>query len=83
MMNEVELDGVVQADETFTTVLYKDNHKGFNLPRPAHKRGTRATKRGISKEQVCVPVGVNLNGLSIAKIANLDRPNCSKLIKRC
>ena len=27
MMNEVELDGVVQADETFTTVLYKDNHK--------------------------------------------------------
>ena len=81
MMNEVELDGVVQADETFTTISYKGNHKDFNLPRPAHKRGTRATKRGISKEQVCVPVGVNLSGLSIAKIANLGRPNVASLQK--
>lgn len=81
MMNDVELDGVVQADETFTTLSYKDNHKDFNLPRPAHKRGTRATKRGILKEQVCVPIGINLNGLSIAKIANLGRPNVASLQK--
>lgn len=81
MMNEVELDGVVQADETYSTISYKGNHRNFNLPRPAHKRGTRATKRGISKEQVCVPCGVNLNGLSIAKIANLGRPNVTSLQK--
>ena len=81
MMEQVELDGVVQADETFTTISYKGNHKNFNLPRPPHKRGTAATKRGLSKEQVCVPVGVNLNGLSIAKVANLGRPNVADLQK--
>ena len=81
MMEQVELDGVVQADETFTTISYKGNHKKFNLPRPPHKRGTAATKRGLSKEHVCIPVGVNLNGLSIAKIANLGRPNITDLQK--
>ena len=81
MMEQVELDGVVQADETFTKISYKGNHKNFNLPRPPHKRGTAAIKRGLSKEQVCVPVGVNLNGLSIAKIANLGRPNVAALQK--
>lgn len=40
-----------------------------------------ATKRGLSKEQACVPVGVNLNGLSIAKVANLGRPNVADLQK--
>ena len=81
MMNEVELDGVVQADETYSTISYKGNHKNFNLPRPAHKRGTRATKRGISKEQVCVPCGVNLNGKSIARISNLGKPSLKDLQK--
>lgn len=81
MMNEVELDGIVQADETYSTISYKGNHKNFNLPRPAHKRGTRATKRGISKDQVCVPCGVNLDGLSIAKISNLGKPSLKDLQK--
>lgn len=81
MMEEVELDGVEQADETFTTIFYKGHHKNFNLPRPPHKRGTVAMKRGLSKQQVCVPVGVNLNGLSIAKVANLGRPNVADLQK--
>ena len=81
MMNEVELDDIVQADETYSTISYKGNHKNFNLPRPAHKRGTRATKRGISKDQVCVPCGVNLDGLSIAKISNLGKPSLKDLQK--
>lgn len=77
----MELDGIVQADETFTTISYKGHHKNFNLPRPSHKRGMVATKRGLSKQQVCVPVGVNLNGLSIAKVANLGRLNVTYLQK--
>lgn len=81
MMAEVELDGVVQADETYSTISYKGHHKDFNLPRPAHKRGTRASKRGISKEQVCVPCGVNLNGLSVAKMSNLGKPSLGDLQK--
>ena len=81
MMNEVELNGVVQADETFTQISYKGHHKSFKLPRPSHKRGTKASKRGLSKEQVCVPCGVNLNGLSIAKVSNLGRPSLKDLQK--
>lgn len=81
MMAEVELDGVVQADETYFTVSYKGHHKSFKLPRPAHKRGTRATKRGLYREQVCVPCSVNLNGLSIAKVSNLGEPSLKDLTK--
>lgn len=81
MMRDVELDGVVQADETFTTLSYKGHHKSFKLPRQSHKRGTKANKRGLSKEQVCVPVGVNLDGLSIAKISNLGKPSLKDLQK--
>lgn len=40
-----------------------------------------ATKRRLSKQQVGVPVGVNLNGLSIAKVANLGCPNVADLQK--
>ena len=74
MMNDVTLDGVVEADETFTNLSYKGNHKSFKLPRKPFKRGGKATKRGLSKEKVCVSCGINLNGLSIAKISNLGKP---------
>lgn len=81
MMENVELDGIVQADETFTKISYKGHHKNFKLPRPSYKRGTAAKKRGISKEQVCIPVAVNLNGLSIAKVTNLGRPKITDFRK--
>lgn len=81
MMDEVELDGIVQADETYSTISYKGNHKSFKLPRPSHKRGTAAAKRGLSKEQVCVPCGVNLNGKSVARVSNLGRPSLKDLQK--
>lgn len=77
MMSEVKLDGIVEADETYTPISYKGNHRksrNFKMPRPAHHRGTRAGKRGLSKEQVCVPCCVNLNGKSIAKVSNLGKP---------
>ncbi len=81
MMENVELDSIVQADKTFTSISYKGHHKDFNLPRSSHKRGTAATQRGLSKQQVCVPIGVNLNRLSIAKVANLGRPSLVDLQK--
>ncbi|QQX47382.1 IS1595 family transposase [Helicobacter pylori] len=79
IMKEVELDGVVEADETFLPISYKGHHKNFKLPCLSYHRGTPASKRGLSKEQVCVPCGVNLNGLSIAKITNLGKPNINAL----
>lgn len=81
MMAEVELDGIVEADETYSTISYKGHHRDFKLPRPAHRRGTPARKRGLSKEQVCVPCGINLDGKSVAKISNLGKPSLKDLQK--
>lgn len=42
MQNSVELNGVVEADETFFALSFKGNHKKsttFTMPRKAHKRG--------------------------------------------
>ena len=73
MMADVQLNGVVEADETFTAISYKGQKN--RMPRKSHKRGTKASKRGLSEEKVCIPCGVNMNGLSIAKIANLGKPS--------
>jgi len=48
----VALEGVAEADEMFFRRSYKGQKSG--LPRPAHKRGSPAKKRGISTEQVPV-----------------------------
>lgn len=81
MQDEVKLNGIVEADETFMPISYKGHHKDFNFPRLAKKRGTANTKRGLSKELVCIPCVVNLNGKSIAKISNLGKPNIASLSK--
>ena len=47
-----KLSGVVEADETFFALSFKGQKS--NLPRPARRRGKSVTKRGISKQQVCV-----------------------------
>lgn len=80
MANSVRLDGIVEADETFFRLSFKGNHKksSFTMPRKSYKRGVRGNKikkRGLSKDQVCVPSAVNRDGLSFAKISNLGKPN--------
>lgn len=50
----LELTGVVKADETFFIESFKGQRNG--LPRPAKKRGTKAVKPGLSKEQIPVLV---------------------------
>ncbi|MBR3665524.1 MAG: IS1595 family transposase [Desulfovibrio sp.] len=72
MMNEVKLNGVVEADETFTAISYKGNETKGRKP---HKRGTKAEKPGLSEEKVCIPCGINMNGLSIARVSNLGKPS--------
>lgn len=54
----------VQVDETYLRESFKGNHKRgkFHLPRPAHHRGTPASKRGLSKEQICVLTSVADDG---------------------
>lgn len=83
MHDEVKLDGVVEADETFFALSFKGNHKksNFNLPRESHHRGKCTHTRGISSEQVCVPCAINLNGLSKSVITNLGKPTVKDLRK--
>ena len=35
----------------------------------------------MSKEKVCIPCGINLNGLSIARISNLGKPKWTDIEK--
>jgi hypothetical protein len=44
------------------------------MPRPANHRAGKATKRGLSQEQVCVTTGVDLGGKSVGRISNLGKP---------
>lgn len=84
MADNVVLDGIVEADEMFFPVSYKGNHvasKSFVMPRPAHVDGVRSTKRGISRDQVCVVCAVNRDGLSICKVSNLGRVSTENLFK--
>lgn len=45
------LQGIVEADETYFLESFKGQRK---LPRPARKRGGKASKRGLSEEQIPV-----------------------------
>lgn len=80
--NDVILDGIVEADETFFTISYKGNHKKskkFTMPREPHKRGNSTHVRGLSSEKVCVPCAVNRSGMSIAKVSNTGRVSTKDL----
>lgn len=81
MMDAVELNGIIEVDETFFPLSFKGNHKNFNLPRLAKKRGAANTKRGLSKELVCISCAVNHNGLSVSRISNLGKPKLTDLQK--
>lgn len=52
----------VQLGETYFRESFKGNHTRsttFRMPRESHHRGTPASKRGLSKEQICVMTGVD------------------------
>ena len=59
------LSGIVEADETFFLFSRKgDRH----LDRPARHRGGKATKRGLSKEQVPVLVAADRSGATFSAV---------------
>jgi transposase-like protein len=53
------LNGIAEADETF---LLESQKGARNMKRPARKRGGKASKRGISHEQVCILVARDRSG---------------------
>jgi len=57
------LCGIVEADETFVLESFKGKRRG--LPRAARKRGGKASKRGLSAEQIPVLVARDRTGATI------------------
>lgn len=55
-----KLIGIVEADETFILESFKGKRSG--LPRPARKRGGKAAKRGLSREQIPILVARDRTG---------------------
>lgn len=60
---------ILETDETY----FRENQKGNKniVGRDAYKRGTTASKRGISKEQVCVVVARDRTGTTKCQVAGL------------
>jgi len=56
------LNGIAEADETF---LLESQKGARNLQRPARRRGGKASKPGISKEQVCILVVRDRSGNTV------------------
>ena len=74
---ETSLKGVIEADETFFRVSYKGRRK--NMPRPSYHRGTKASKRGLSRQQVCVPCAIDRSNSVLSKVCNLGKISTREL----
>jgi transposase-like protein len=65
------LSGIVEADETFILESFKGKRRG--LPRAPRKRGGKASKRGLSAEQIPVIVARDRDGATTdAVLPRLD-----------
>lgn len=75
MQDNVSLNGIVEADETYLPISYKGNHSkdNFVMPRKARKRGKQIHKSGLSDEYVCIPCAVNRKGKSIGRVSKLGK----------
>jgi len=65
-----QLKGIVEADETFFRESFKGKRHG--MTRPTHKRGTPASKRGLSAEQIPVLVCRDRSGCTSDYVLEKD-----------
>ena len=75
-MNRTELDGIIEVDGTYFLESFTGNHTSddFEMPREPRKRGGKASKRGISSEQICVIGAVNRDGKYYFSVVGNGRP---------
>lgn len=81
--HSIHLSGLVEADETYFQLSFKGRRKKnwTGIDRKPKARGSAASKRGLSKELVCVPCAVNLKGQSTGTVCSLGRPTTNQLDK--
>lgn len=71
------LDGMVEADETYL----HESQKGIPVTtRNPRKHGESATKRGLSREQMCVCAAVDRNGNVAVRCVNRAKPSSENII---
>jgi transposase-like protein len=68
---QTELAGIVESDETYVLESRK-GQKGFKDRLPRHRGGV-ATRRGISREQVCIFVATDRHGKVVSTVAGFGR----------
>jgi hypothetical protein len=76
--NQHRMRGIVEADDTFFPVSYKG---GKPEGRKSYKRGEKATKRGTSKEKVCVSCAIDRSGHLYSKVSARGRATAKALHK--
>ena len=73
-----QLTGIAEADEMYVL----ESHKGSRqLTRPPRKRGGKATKRGISDEQMCIVVARDRVGGTIDAVTGKGTLTIKQLIQ--
>lgn len=79
-LNAEYIEGKIEADETFFALSYKGNHSksAYSMPREPHKRGNSVHKKGLSKEQVCVPCAIS-GQQAVGKVACLGTASTAAL----
>lgn len=67
--------GIVEADETYLPLSFKGNRSKSSIPMPRkpRRRGTKAGKRGLSKDKVCIPCVVDRHRRAYGVISNLGK----------
>ena len=74
MASPVALEGVCELDETYVLESEKGRKFPKNYHRKPRKRGGKASKRGLSNEQVCIQTAATGDGKFIAQTVNRAVP---------
>lgn len=78
--NKEKLQGIIESDETYFRLSFKGSRR-LPIGRKPHTRGEKASKRGLSKEQVCIACGLDRQGNILSKMSNLGKVAANNLIK--
>ena len=75
MLNNTELSGVCEIDDTYVLESVKGTKIPEDYTRKARKHGAKAFKRGISDEQISIMAGISRDGAIVTKTVNRATPS--------
>jgi transposase-like protein len=74
------VEDVVEADETYVPDSYKGSKFGSTAPRAPRKRGTAASRRGLSNEKICICTAVQRGSSNLViRSENRARPSAKNV----